>query len=67
MIIGNSFDSLSYNIQQGMKANQPSANPAPTSSPIGSPPQGQGMVQRYIDQVDEGMAPDGHDLAARGI
>ena len=41
MIIGNSFDSLSYNIQQGMKDNQPSANPAPTTSPIGSPPQGQ--------------------------
>ncbi|SFY12809.1 hypothetical protein SAMN03159316_3757 [Pseudomonas sp. NFR02] len=41
MIISNSFDSLSYNIQQGMKDNQPSANPAPISSPIDSPPQGQ--------------------------
>ena len=42
MIIGNSFDSFSYNIQQGLKDNQPRANPAPTSSPIDSTPQGQG-------------------------
>lgn len=41
MIIGNSFDSFSYNIEQGMKDNQPPADPAPTSAPIESAPQGQ--------------------------
>ncbi|MBY8970386.1 MULTISPECIES: hypothetical protein [Pseudomonas] len=41
MFIGNSFHSFSYNIQQGLKDNQPPANPAPTSSPLDGPPQGQ--------------------------
>ena len=41
MIVGNSFSSFSYNIEQGMKDNQPPANPAPTSSPVDSNQQGQ--------------------------
>lgn len=61
MIVGNSFNSFSYNIQQGLKENQPPANPAPTSSPVDSNEQGQPTQSKPqssgLDSVGQGYLP----------
>ncbi|NCE90033.1 hypothetical protein DK871_07960 [Pseudomonas sp. L13] len=61
MIVGNSFNSFSYNIQQGLKDNQPPANPAPASSPVDSNQQGQHTQPKRgnsnLDPLGQGYLP----------
>lgn len=49
MIIGNSFNNFSYNIQQSGKTTQPPANPAQTSSPVDSNEPGQHTRKKRND------------------
>lgn len=55
MIIGNSFNNFSYNIQQSVKTTQPPANPAQTSSPVDSNHQGQHTHTKRKDSNLDGL------------